>query len=79
MDTGERNITCDKKAMRIELSKEYIDAPYELALMTKGGQIVTYAHPPRFNTAPPESVWLDSEKIWEWIRENKIPPCIMKP
>ena len=65
--------------MTCELRKEYIDARYELALIDNKGKIVTYAHPPRFNTAPPESVWLDSEKIWEWIRENKIPPCIMKP
>jgi hypothetical protein len=79
MDTGEFNTTSDKETVRIELNKEYIDAPYELAFLTKGGQVVTYPHPPRFNIIPPESVWLDSEKVWKWIHDNKIPTCVRKP
>ena len=64
--------------MTCELSKEYIDARYELAFMTKGGQVVKSKYPHRFNHPPPKDV-LNEKKIWKWIRENSINPVIVKP
>ncbi len=58
-------------------NQDYVNAPYEMGLVTENGGAIPDPWPHRFKTPWPDQI-KNSVQLYKWVLENSIPRYILK-
>lgn len=53
---------------------DYVNAPYEIAVLDKDGLRFEIRCPIRLNELPPDIIWVNQDRRDPWLAEHKISP-----